>query len=276
MKRIFLIIVVCLTASLCSADMVYLNNGQVFRGEIIAESNESITIELHNGGREVIGMQYVRNIVREEDSRSYRPRMWARYVAEDQWTGDGWVFKLGADLNGKHETSSSNLFIAGSGNSSIDGTLDVGPGMSLDTEYVSYVSDNLGLGGGLTIQTNRGLTGVPGNFSFMPIYGLAKLRTSPGRKGLYEYLLGQLGYNFFSGDMDYTGKGGTLGGGLYFGLGAGVSINRIQIELLYTEDRGSFSDSGYVYDDASGKFNYFNESGNIKYSKLGINVGFLF
>ena len=277
MEKIFLIFALCMIVSLCRADTVYLNDGQVFRGRIISESNDTLTIETHNGGREVIDMQYIRNIVRNEDHRPSRRPLREEYAQEAQMNNDEWIFKVGVDFEGKHETSGSNYFLAGSGNTSIDGTQDVSSGMSFSTEYVSYVSNNLGLGGGLTLQTNRALPGDGGNFSFLPIYGLIKLRTTPGRNGLYEYLIGQLGYNFFSGDQDYTGKGGTLDGGLYFGLGAGVSINRmIQIELLYTEDRGGASDSGYIYDTVSNQYDYFSESGNIKYSKLGISVGFLF
>lgn len=271
-----MIFAICLAGSLCWADTVYLNDGQVFRGQILSQEKGSLTIEAENGGREVIEMQYIRNIVRDEDYRLSRMPMRLVYEKEPHWNVDEWIFKLGADLDGKHETSNSNIFIAGSGNTSVNGTQDVGSGMSFDTEYVAYISQNLGFGGGLTIQTDRGLSGVPGNFSFMPLYAIAKLRTKPSDNNYYNYLIGQFGYNFFSGDMDYAGKGSTLGGGLYFGLGAGISVNRIQIELLYTEDRGSISDSGYIYDDSTGNYNYFTKSGNIKYAKLGINVGFLF
>jgi len=277
MKKLFLFCVLFSLCRVCLADTIYLNDGQVFRGEIISQDEGSIVVQTYDGDEETIDRRYVARVVMNDNYRAYRRRMRTGYESEGQWISDEWIFKLGVDFNGKHETSNSNLFIQGSGNSSLDGTSDTSSGMSFGGEYVTYVTKRVGLGGGITFQSARGLSDVSGNFSFTPLYGLIKLRTDTGRNNSYEYLIGQLGYNFFSGDQDYRGMGGVLDGGLYFGVGAGVAINRVQIELLYTEDRGTARDSGYLFDTATNQNDiYFNESGNIKYSKLGINVGFLF
>jgi hypothetical protein len=276
MRKIIFICSLLLFSTLCNADIIYLKDGQIFRGDIVSQDDNSIVIETYNGGEEAIGRQYVDKIMISDTYRSHRRKMRKGYVSDGRWSNDEWIFNLGFDFNGKHETSNSNLFVAGTGNSSVDGTQDVNAGTSFGCEYVSFLTKNTGIGGGLDIQSYRGLTNVPGYFSFFPLYGLIKLRTTPSAMNSYLYLTGQLGYNFFSGDLDYAGRHGSLNGGLYLGLGAGIAFNRLHIELLYTENRGSVTDSGYLFDSSTGLYNYFRESGDIKYSKLGLNIGFVF
>jgi hypothetical protein len=275
MKKIVFIGIFCLMSSLCWADSVHLKDGQVLRGNILSQDKDSVVIETYSGNTETIDKEYVSSIVKDQGYQGYR-RKRTGYVNAYPWNRDEWIFKLGIDFNGQHETSNSNLSIEGVGNSSVNGTQNVDSGMSFGGEYVSYVSKNVGFGGGLTTQFDRGLQGMPGNFSFMPFYGLIKVRTTPVGKNCYEYLIGQVGYNFFDGDMDYAGRNGSLDGGLYFGVGAGIAINRIQFELLYTQDNGSVSNYGYDYNSQTNQYNYFTESGDIRYSKLGISVGFIF
>ena len=276
MRKIFMMCAVFLVSRVCTADTVFLNDGQVLRGDIVSENADSIVIQAYRGNEETIGRNFVKGTVREENYDSYRRLMRKGYARGGQWYNDEWVFKLGVDLDGTHDVSNGNLSVAGSANKSINGSQHVNSSMSVGGEYVSYIDKNLGLGGGMDIQSFRSLSDGSGSFSFMPIYGLIKVRTNPGRNNSFEYLTGQIGYNFFDGDINYVGRDGSLDGGLYWGLGAGVSINRIRIELLYTENRGKAEDSGYLYDAAANKYNYFSESGDIKYSKFGLNIGFIF
>jgi hypothetical protein len=276
MRMLAIISLFCVVSSVCWADIVYLKDGQVLRGDIVSQDRDSVVIETYGGTTETIDREYISSIAKDESYQSYRRKMRTGYMSGNQWYSDEWIFKIGFDFNGQHETSNSNLSIEGVGNSSVNGTQNVDSGMSFGGEYVSYISRNVGFGGGLTAQFDRALTDMPGNFSFTPIYGLVKVRTTPVGRNVYEYLIGQIGYNFFTGDIDYTGRNGSLDGGLYFGVGAGIAINRIQFELLYTQDNGSVSNFGYTFNPQTNQSNYFTESGDIRYSKLGITVGFIF
>jgi hypothetical protein len=266
--------VLLLLSSVAMADTIYLHDGQAFAGKIVAQNEDSIIIETYDGRSETIGRRFIERIERDGNRRTAKRRGY-RYSGSDEVGRNEWIFKLGLDFLGTHETSNSNLFIEGSGNGTIDGTQKTGAGLSFGSEYVGYVTDNLGLGGGLTLQSLRGLADGSGNFNFFPLYGMVKLRTTPARGNVYEYIVGQLGYNFFGGDYSYRG-GGTLDGGLYYGVGAGIMVHRIQLELLYSVDHGSAGNSGYIYDDQNQAYDYFKESGDITYSKIGLNIGFLF
>ncbi len=266
MRKISLIFAALLLSSAAMADIVYLKDGQALRGNVVSQDENTVVIETYNGNTETLDRKYVDRVSEDDTYSNYRKRMRRGYESGEGWTSDEWIFKFGVDFDGKHETSNSNLFIVGQGNTSLDGTQDVNSGVGFGLEYVTYDTQHLGFGGGITIQGSRGLADVTGNFSFTPIYALAKWRTASDRRNHYKYLIGQLGYNFFSGDRDYRGDNGSLDGGLYFGAGAGVTLNRVQFELLYTEDRGKVRASGFD----------FVESGDIRYSKLGLTVGFLF
>jgi hypothetical protein len=271
------IIIFCffsLLSSVCFADMVYLNDGQVISGEIVSQGTDFVVVDGSNGNQETIATQYIRRIVKERHYRAYRPA--ARSVYGLEPGDEEWIFKLGVDFNGRHEVSNSRLSVLGSQDSAFNNTQNVNSGISWGSEYISYISKNFGVGGGLTIQSPRGLSGNTGNFDFAPLYALVKFRTTPDARNKYEYLSGQVGYNLFEGDRNYAGDNASFNGGLYFGLGAGIVINRIQIELLYTEDRGSVQDSGYQYNSTTGNFDYYSESGDIMYSKLGLSIGFIF
>jgi hypothetical protein len=276
MKKTALLIYMWFLPAACLADTIYLNDGQVFVGDVIYQDQSTVTVESYNGDRENIDMRYVRSIARGDNYQAYRRKMRQGFERNGRWTGDELIFKLGVDFDGRHETSNSSLFIEGSGASSVDGTQNVNSGLLFGGEYVYYVTRNLGLGGGVVIGSVRGLSGVAGNFSFMPIYGLFKARLTPGRNNLYEYFIGQVGYNLFSGDHDYRGAGGSLDGGLYVGAGIGIAIGRIEIEALYSENRGKAKNSGFLTDPVTGAQLRFNESGDIKYSKMALNVGFIF
>jgi len=270
MKKLFIACGFLLISAACMADSVYLKDGQIFNGDIISHDDQSVIIDTYGGDEEVIGRQYVDKIVWNESYRNYRRKMRMGYMQGSDWMNDEWVFKIGVDFNGNHEVTNGTLNIQGSGTTSINGTQEVNSGMSFSLEYVSYDSKNLGFGGGFTTQSARGLADTTGSFDFLPLYALIKYRTTPTPRNRYEYLTAQLGYNFFGGDQDYAGTNGTLDGGLYYGVGAGIAVNKLQFELLYTVDRGNARDTGYINN------NYFTESGDITYSKLGFSVGFLF
>jgi hypothetical protein len=101
------------------------------------------------------------------------------------------------------------------------------------------------------------------------------LRTTPGRAGGYQYLLGQAGYNFFFGDNMYKGTNSELSGGIYYGVGAGLNLAGTQIELLYSVNQGSLRQRLYTYSPYYGYSSY-DIKGNVKYPKLSLTLGFYF
>lgn len=163
--------------------------------------------------------------------------------------GSGTV-KIGVDMSGKHEVSSEGL----------SATENVEMGFSLSGEYVSAINETLELGVGITYQIPRSQEDFKGDFNFIPIYGLVKIR--PTTNDMSPYLIGQLGYNLFDGDSDYKGLG-SLSGGIYYGIGAGLIFQKgVQVELLYSVNNGSYEVLGYNFD--------------IKYSKIGLSLGYNF
>ena len=90
----------------------------------------------------------------------------------------------------------------------------------------------------------------------------AAIRAKFETENVAPYFIGQLGYNFFDGDDDYAGPI-ELDGGLYWGLGGGVIINKhFLIEVLYSVNNGT----GKLY----------GIEGDVEYSKVTIKLGYNF
>ncbi len=166
----------------------------------------------------------------------------------------GGVFKLGLDLPGDHEVSGLGL----------SGTEDVDTGFSLSADFFGSIGDNFNIGGGITYQLPRSQKDFPGDFYFIPIYGLIRIRSASQK--VAPYAIGQIGYNFFNGDSDYKGTGifeADLNGGLYYGLGGGIIFNeRFQLEVLYSVNNGEAELLGVTFD--------------IEYSKVTLLFGIAF
>ena len=168
--------------------------------------------------------------------------------------GIGGTVKLGIDFSGDHEVSGYGL----------SGTEDVDTSVSLSTELFAKISNNLDIGGGISVQIPRSQKDFEGDFYFIPLYGAIRARFET--ENVAPYFIGQIGYNFFGGDSDYKGYGmleADLEGGLYWGLGGGVIINKhFLIELLYSVNNGTAEVLGYDFD--------------IEYSKVTLNFGYNF
>jgi len=164
----------------------------------------------------------------------------------------GATFKLGFDTSGDHEVS-----VLG-----VTASEDVEDSISASFEGVGFINDNVGIGGGVTYQFPRSQDRFKGDFYFIPVYGLIKIRSAS--KKAAPYGIGQIGYNIiFEGDNDYKGTGiyaADLDGGLYYGIGAGVIISeKFQIEVLYSVNNGTATILGTEFD--------------IEYSKVTLSVG---
>lgn len=104
------------------------------------------------------------------------------------------------------------------------GSISVDGGFSLGFEYTSKMDDNLIVGGGLEYQLARNAQGI--NISAIPLYGLVQYKFDQ------FYAIGRLGYNLFT--LDPTIPGVSNSGGIYYGVGAGYSINeKMVVEAVY-------------------------------------------
>ena len=175
-------------------------------------------------------------------------------TVNNSYAGFGGAIKIGVDLAGDHEVSGLGL----------TGSEDVEMGLSLSGEIFGTIGNNFDLGGGMTFQFPRSQEDFQGDFSFLPIYGMARWRSSSEK--FAPYAIGQLGYNFFFGDDDYKGTGvfaADLDGGLYYGIGGGFIIYKhFQIEALYSVNNGTGNILGIDFD--------------VEYSKISLTFGYNF
>jgi|SRR5690554_1616744 len=136
---------------------------------------------------------------------------------------------------------------------------DTKMGISIGGEYLTEMSDGLYLGGGIEYQFNRKNEGADKGFSFIPIYGMAQYYFSDN-----TYLLGRIGYNFFSIEDEDDYEGVKTNGGMYFSFGAGFWVQENMIlEAVYAIHNAEVEEEGYSEVDWD-------------YSKLGVSVGFVF
>jgi len=87
------------------------------------------------------------------------------------------------------------------------------------------------------------------------------------------YAIGQIGYGISHGSFydDLNMYGNVLkvdGGGLYFGLGAGVEYKSFLFEVLYSINTATFKEKNYVSSEGTDYV--------FKYSSLNVNVGYKF
>ncbi|MFH1282198.1 MAG: hypothetical protein ABII27_00860 [bacterium] len=184
------------------------------------------------------------------------------------------ILKIGIDISGKHKSDGTITY--NDYPFSVSLNEDVKDGVSFTGEYISYMNDHFGLGGGITYQIPRKESDYDGKFNFIPIYGLFKLRTVPQTIDQPSfYFTGQLGYNVFAGDSDYK-LGGSLDGGLYYGLGGGLQFkNGLLFELLYSVNNGSYEYSESGYDWYYGWYTY-KEEIDIEYKMIRLSIGYAF
>jgi len=166
----------------------------------------------------------------------------------------GGAIKVGYDFPGDHEVSAMGF----------SGTEDVEAGFSITGEFFGSINEYLDLGGGLTWQFPRSQDDYHGDFYFIPLYAMLRVR-SPSTETA-PYFIGQLGYNLFDGDSDYKGSGAyeaDLEGGFYYGIGGGVIIKEhFLVEALYSVNNGTGDILSIDFD--------------VEYSKFSILVGYNF
>jgi hypothetical protein len=133
---------------------------------------------------------------------------------------------------------------------------DVGMGISPSVEYMmQYQSILYGLGLEYQLQRKIEFDGEElGKFGFIPIYLVGRYQfTLPGT--ITPEAVAQLGYNIFTANDDYKGDG-DLSGGLYYGIGAGVTIQKkYLVQLMYKANAGGWEYSGLNADMTNSQIN---------------------
>ncbi len=257
------------------ADSVYLKDGKIAHGIITEETTTTILLEsndawqkidksaiefIRKGERPAIEPSGVRVIATGEGTAGQQRTRWGTLET---------VLKLGADVGGRN--AYSNVKVTGAHAFNGAGS-SVGAGASLTAEEILYVLPTIGIGGGISYQTPRKVSDSGGKFSFIPIYALLRVRTTPSAANRYAYATAQFGYNYFIADQSYVGAGNySMTNGSYAGVGGGYVFGRMQAELLYTIDRGRMS--GSDYDAVNGAYSI---SADTSYSKISLSLGYLF
>ena len=144
-------------------------------------------------------------------------------------------------------------------------TYDVENGVVIGYDHVTQNKDKIQLGVGGEFMLNRGIEEwSDGKASFHSVYGFGKYMLD---EKLYGY--GRVGYNFHTGDDDYTECPEctiTLGGGLMFAFGGGYALTpTIRLEGQLVSHSGDATFSIFGFDDTTYK---------IKYSRTSIGIIF--
>ncbi|MDR3256081.1 MAG: hypothetical protein LBT18_00225 [Endomicrobium sp.] len=143
--------------------------------------------------------------------------------------------------------------------------LNTSLGFSGGFEYFQYFGNIFALGGGAIYDSPRTFQdkNYSGNLSFFPLYAGLKVRTPlHGLDNNYMFFSGRLGYSALITTKDIEWKSSV--GGLYYGVGLGISINVLVIEVIYAI-------SNFTYQTAS---NSKNDDGT--YKTITFYVGFKF
>ena len=163
------------------------------------------------------------------------------------WAGT--TVKLGFEPGGDLSTNISGYTLG----------YGVDSGVSVAGEYLIALNDKVEVGGGLEYQLNRNVRGLETGFSFIPVYGMAKVK-APFSTGLNTYFTAKIGYNYLT--LDEKVAGFDYGGGLYYGIGFGIDLNdKFTVDAEYAVHEGEL---GYILKQP------------FDYSKVRFGVGYKF
>ena len=148
-------------------------------------------------------------------------------------------FGVGLDVNGKQTFS----------NDALGNDTDVETGASLYAELLSSqkaLTGSMLFGMGLEYQIPRELKGLnvdahKRQYSFMPVYLTLKYIILP--VPISPEILVQAGYNLPVTHKNYdtnTTEGLKVSGGLYWGMGVGLDIKPIVLQVLYQSSQSNF------------------------------------
>lgn len=148
-----------------------------------------------------------------------------------------------------------------------DKKYDTNIGISAGFEYFKYFGNIFAAGAGAVYDLPRKFKDkdIDSSISFIPMYAGVKIRTPlESLNNNYAFLSGRIGYSaFMYKDIDDIS---SSSGGLYYGVGLGVSIDYLVLEALY-----SISNYSYKVKPPLG-----DETFNERYSTISIYAGFKF
>lgn len=138
---------------------------------------------------------------------------------------------IGFDLSGNHKVHLTYL-----GDSASD-EYDVEMGLSPSIEVMAQ-RGNVLYGAGVEYQLPRNVDfgEDKAKMGFIPVYGVLRIQI-PSKGNVTPELVGQLGYNIFNGDKAYKGSA-DLSGGIYWGIGAGLSVQKLIVQLMFKTNNG--------------------------------------
>jgi len=264
-------------AASAHAGSIYLKDGKIVRGTITEEDDKTILLETNDTWQKIDKSTI--EFIRKEDRPRSEPAGMAGGDARDasaapeknravigKWET---VLKIAADVGGRN--SFSNVIVTGTDTIHRGGST-VGTGVTLTAEEIHYVHPAIGVGAGISYQTTRQERASGGHFSFIPIYGLVRVRATPDSDNRYSFATAHFGYNYFIADQEYAGAGNyKMTNGAYAGLGAGYVFGRMQVEALYTVDRGRLSGN-----DNDSLNAHYSISADAAYQKISLSLGIIF
>jgi len=137
-------------------------------------------------------------------------------------------------------------------------TFDAESGIVIGYDAVMQDEGGLKLGVGGEFMIGRGVEEFgEGKGSFHSVYGFGKYSLNEKAYGF-----GRVGYNFHTGDDDYTDTGSSLidmelTGGMMYAFGGGFSMTpKISFEGLFASHSGGFTLSASGYEDEKYKLTY--------------------
>jgi len=228
-SKLFLgLMILSLAAASAYGATMFLDTGERITGETAQGIDGSIIFKPNSAPPATQPQSDIRNISRNDSDFS---------------------LKLGVDLPGQ-DTESDDLSST---------SYDITSGLTIAGEYTKYMNPtNVGVGYGVAYEIPRKFQDFKPQISFLPVYALIKLRTTPNANNEFFYFTGQLGYNEFFANNEYL-IGGMVGGGLYLGAGIGAEFPLMNYTLLYTSNSGTWTSSGSTL--------------NVVYTKLSFVIG---
>jgi len=181
------------------------------------------------------------------------------------------IIRMGYDLYASHVYTKEE-----SGDVTTDISKSPIRNISFSFEYLYLLRSHFNLGIGVTLQAPREVSDyTTAQFSVLPIYGILKFPYNFDSLGVF--ILGNLGYGKWGDTKDYTSTRGStreihtsddLQSGLYYGIGAGMTIDGSWcVQLQYDVFEGSVKSNEYPVGD---------RTDTIRYSRLMLSAGIVF
>jgi hypothetical protein len=132
---------------------------------------------------------------------------------------------------------------------------DVVSGYSVAGEYLKKTKGDLLFGGGIEYQSRRRVVGDNNYFNFIPLYFLVRTNTLSTKQKTRPFLSGKIGYNLYH-ESD-PGPGYDIRGGLYYGFGAGIMLQKnLQMELAYTNNNSELDSTSLAIKHSYGEIGF--------------------